>query len=305
MDTLDSLKKKLDTSKSVKKVVSTMKSLAAANIKKYEKAVLSLEKYKENIDLGLQAILSSEQSDDFLEKSKYILPNNGTSKNPKKIAVLFGSNQGLCGRFNDRVIEFFYEELKQERREDYIIISVGNRLDMLLDGKNLKSDHSIPIALSLEAIVEVVYDLLNLVDAIRKKGCTDSSTLYYTHFDSTVSGTVIKQQLLPLDKSDFQEISKRKWETNNIPMWKVNTDIILKDLLRQYLFTMLYSTITNSVASEMKNRMMTLDNAEKNIEDIVANTSLIYNQKRQGVITSELLDVVSGAQVAKRKKKKS
>ena len=73
-------------------------------------------------------------------------------------------------------------------------------------------------------------------------------------------------------------------------------------LLKQYIFVGLNNALINSIASEQKNRLITLQNAENNINDLIRTKNLEYNQKRQGTITSELLDVVTGYAVAKKRK---
>ena len=78
---------------------------------------------------------------------------------------------------------------------------------------------------------------------------------------------------------------------------------MIVDLLKQYIFVGLNDALVNSIASEQKNRLLTLQNAENNINDLIRTKNLEYNQKRQSTITNELLDVVTGYSVSKRKKK--
>ena len=117
-----------------------------------------------------------------------------------------------------------------------------------------------------------------------------------------MNGTLTKTRLIPVDKKILENAQKKVWPTNNIPYWQINSKTLIVDLLKQYIFVGLNNALINSIASEQKNRLITLQNAENNINDLIRTKNLEYNQKRQGTITSELLDVVTGYAVAKKRK---
>ena len=123
METLNNIKQLLDTSKNIQQVVNTMKVISSVNIKKYEKITQSIYSYKNNIDMGLQAIMTFNRDFNININDINLLKNEENSKN---LIVIFGSNQGLCGRFNDRIINFLLEDL--EEKEENILITVGDRL---------------------------------------------------------------------------------------------------------------------------------------------------------------------------------
>lgn len=117
MDNLNSLKNELKSTRELKAIVSTMKTLAMANVKKYQKIGVNILKYKSNVDMGLQAIL--EQHPILLEQMGnaenpgYFGERSGVSPASRHLIIVIGSNQGLCGRFNDRVVDFFLENTKK------------------------------------------------------------------------------------------------------------------------------------------------------------------------------------------------
>ena len=307
MESLDSLNKKLKTSSSVKQVVSTMKTLAAANIKRYEKAANSLFIFKKNIELGLQGILSEIPQLSLL--SKYF----SSEESAKNVIIAFGSNSGLCGRFNDRVCEFLLNEFKNAKeklensdkkhtRDEFYLITVGVRLQMLLENKGFNSDKSINAPSSINYAVSTVSELLETIDIIREESGIKRVFLFYTSYDNSEGNSVLKERLLPLDEEIFKKIKDKQWPTNNIPYWRTDTRELVSDYLELHIFTSIYNALMNSLSSEQKNRLMTLQNAEKNIQDIIESTRKEYNQRRQTVITSELIDVVTGFQVSKKKK---
>ncbi len=298
METLENLKKTLDTSKSVKQVVSTMKALSAANIKKYEKIVKTLLSYRSNIELALQGIMiyNKEINVNDLEFIK-----NSKKEEEKNLIIAFGSNQGLCGRFNDKVMNFVVDDLPNMKNNKIII--VGERLNMLISGKNLNISKVIPVPNSIENISNTIYELLTIIEKEIKEKTSNKVFLYYTENDETPMGTLTKSRLIPISKKILENAKNKVWPTNNIPYWQVDTKVLISDLLKQYIFIALNNALANSMASEQKNRLITLQNAENNIKDLIREKNLEYNQKRQTTITSELLDVVSGFTVSKRKKK--
>lgn len=298
METLDNLKKTLDTSKSIKQVVSTMKALSGANIKKYEKIVKILYTYKSNVELALQAIM---MHNDKININELEFIGQSKNKKAKNLVVVFGSNQGLCGRFNDKIANFTIDDI-QNTDENKVIV-VGERLSMLLSNTKLKIFKTIPVPNSIENISNTIYELLTVIEKEIEEKTVNKVFLYYTANDDTMNGTLTKTRLIPIDKKILENAQKKVWPTNNIPYWQIDTKTLVVDLLKQYMFVGLNDALVNSIASEQKNRLLTLQNAENNINDLIRTKNLEYNQKRQSTITNELLDVVTGYSVAKKKKK--
>ena len=295
MDTLDSLKKELESTKNLQGIVSTMKSIAAVNIKKFEKTAINIVKYQSNIDLGIQAIVS--QQPNIIKLINYL--EQKTEKNTKKrdVVIIVGSNQGLCGRFNDRVVEYYLNNNKTDVNS--YVISVGDRITSLLKAKKVKIEKNFSIPNSDDLINDLVYDLFGIIeqnlDNLRKV------LIYFTAHTSDGIGNLTKKRVIPLEKKYFEKLKNKKWPTNNIPYWRVQSKQLVSDLIDQLIFSNIYLTISSSMASEQRNRLITLQGAEQNIKDHITELTLRYNQKRQNVITSELIDVVSGAKALKRK----
>ena len=284
METLDNLKKTLDTSKSIKQVVSTMKALSGANIKKYEKIVKILYTYKSNVELALQAIM---MHNDKININELEFIGQSKNKKAKNLVVVFGSNQGLCGRFNDKIANFTIDDI-QNIDENKVIV-VGERLSMLLSNTKLKIFKTIPVPNSIENISNTIYELLAVIEKEIEEKTINKVFLYYTANDDTMNGTLTKTRLIPIDKKILENAQNKVWPTNNIPYWQIDTKTLAVDLLKQYIFVGLNDALVNSIASEQKNRLITLQNAENNINDLIRTKNLEYNQKRQSTITNELL----------------
>lgn len=293
METLNSLKKTLDTSKSIKQVVSTMKALSAANIKKYEKMVKILYAYRSNIEMGIQAMMIFGKNLKISD-IEYIKKTGN-----KNLSIVFGSNQGLCGRFNDRIKNFVLNDIHDISNNQIVVI--GERLLNLMEITELNIIKSIYLPNSIENSASTIYEVLQIIDEKLKNEEINNVFLYYTMSDDTVNGTPTKTRLIPIDKKLLENAKNKVWPTNNLPYWQIKNEVLIADLLKQYIFTILNSALVNSITSEQKNRLITLQSAETNINELIRNKNLEYNQKRQSTITSELLDVVVGYQVSKKR----
>ena len=265
-------------------------------LSKYEKIVKVLYDYRSNIELALQALMMYNDVNinelDFVKNSK--------DKKEKNLAIIFGSNQGLCGRFNDKIMNFVVDDIKSSDKTKIII--VGERLNMLMSNTKLNIEKSIPVPNSIDNISSTIFDILEVIEKEIKNKTSDKVFLYYIANDDTMNGTLTKTRLIPVDKKILENAQKKVWPTNNIQYWQINSKTLIVDLLKQYIFVGLNNALINSIASEQKNRLITLQNAENNINDLIRTKNLEYNQKRQGTITSELLDVVTGYAVAKKRK---
>ncbi len=295
MDSLDSLKKDIKSTKDLQNIISTMKAVASVNIKKYEKTALNLYRYRDNIDLGIQAILQK-----YPEMLKHIDYTENIYEQSKKnnIVIVIGSNQGLCGRFNDKNVEFFIENEFENRDNNYVIV-IGDRIEGIIQSKGINIDKKFSTPNSLNNITNLVYDLFEIIET--KKCEIKKAVIYFTSYNTKNNGNLTKKKIFPLEKKYFEKLQQKVWPTNSIPFWRIESKNLISDLIEQYIFCNLYFSISNSMAAEQRNRLLTLQGAEENIKEHMASTILKYNQTRQGVITSELIDVATGSRFLKKK----
>ncbi|MDJ0509852.1 MAG: F0F1 ATP synthase subunit gamma, partial [Crocosphaera sp.] len=123
MSNLEIFKRKIDTAEDLQSVVKTMKALAAVSIRQYEKAVISLETYDKTLEIGLQILLKNDPQ---------ILLNTENSSTIKQHlgVVIFGSDQGMCGQFNEKIANYSIEKIKSLHisKNQLILLTIGLRL---------------------------------------------------------------------------------------------------------------------------------------------------------------------------------
>lgn len=290
MENLDSLKKELKSTQELKEAVSTMKALAAANIKKYEKIVANVIKYQSNIDLGIQAIL--KQYPDILSYIDYIENSYSKEKTGQNILIVIGSNQGLCGRFNDKITDFFIENIQPEQNR--FIVTIGDRINLLVASKKLLIDRHFAVPNSHKQILNLVDELFDIIEKKLVNKNLAKVSIYFTSYTNKNKEALIRKKVLPLEKKYFEKLKNKQWPTNNIPCWRIEVKKLTSDFIQQYIFVSIYLSLVSSMSAEQFSRLTTLQRAEQNIKDRIAELNLKYNQTRQNMITSELLDTIAG-----------
>lgn len=288
-DTIQSLKRKIGKARTLDSVVRTMKTLAALNIRQYEEAIRSLDEYYRNVEFGLAASLHEERQPFRFRavSGKQTIP---------AIAVVFGSDQGLVGQFNDLLAEIALATLKRLQGRFYVL-SIGERMQQRLSDHGIRSELLFDVPNAVSAITPLTGDLLSAIERIREREALFELYLFY---HMPVSGELyqpVSKRVLPLDENWAHEIM-----TNAAPKGKPfpempnGVETTRWALLREYLFVSLFRACAESLAAENASRLSAMQRAEKNIDELLDEFTRSYNERRQADIDEELFDVISGFQ---------
>jgi F-type H+-transporting ATPase subunit gamma len=285
-DSIASLRHKISSAEELKSVVRSMKTIASSSIGQYETAVRSLDEYYNTVQLGLTACFSQVEVPQA--------PINPTQTiSPAVVAIVFGSDQGLVGQFNESMVEFVIESLaKLSPRK--IAWTVGDRIQSRLLDTALKAEHSFALPNSIHAITTLMGKVLTELEKQRALGSIDQVFLFYHRPASGSIYQPVCQQLLPLDKSWQSSLARMDWPSNNLPEVIQERDQTLRALLREYIFVSLYRACAESLASENASRLAAMQRAEKNIDEQQADLNRTFHRLRQSGIDEELFDVISG-----------
>jgi F-type H+-transporting ATPase subunit gamma len=295
MNTLEGLRSKIDGAKDISSVVKTMKAVAASNIGQYELAMESLGDYYETIALGLAACLRQENL-----KTKH---HNTSIKNKIETPVgiiVFGSDQGLVGRFNDSLTEFVSESMKKIAGKK-ITWAVGERIQLLLQdsGYNVKEHFAVPGSIS--TVSKLVSEILSKAQERIQKGEIESLYLFYNQPKEGKNYAPAMQRLLPLDEIWQKQFTTHQWPTKTIPQIIGSLENTTTALIREYLFVSLFKACSESLACENASRLAAMQRAEKNIDELLDTLNHTFHRLRQSSIDEELFDVVSGFEALKDK----
>jgi F-type H+-transporting ATPase subunit gamma len=298
-DTTASLRHKIKSAGDLQSVVRTMKSLAASSIVQYERSVSALGDYARTVELGLGICFRGIGNADA--------PAGEAKRADAGVidAVVFGSDQGLVGQFNDLVADYAVKTLKgltdplrDRSRSQPRVWAVGERVQARLADAGLAPVGNFTVPSSVAAITALVGEILVATEAHQRQG--EFSTLYL-FYNRPTSGAVyapVARRLLPLDESWRRSLTEDPWPTNNLPEaiggdTRADTGT-LRALIREHLFVSLFRACAESLASENASRLAGMQRADKNIDELLEALNGKFHRLRQSGIDEELFDVISG-----------
>jgi len=286
METLESLSRKIGSAEDLQSIVRTMKALAAVSIRQYERAVESLDGYRRTILLGLQASLRNN-------------PHRTAARPTPKGrlgAVVFGSDQGMCGQLNDQIAAHALDAMDSLAvpRDRRTVLAVGERVAARLEDAGQPVEATLAVPGSVAGITPGVQDVLGVIEDWNARRGIERIVLFFSDF---VSGATYRPEtlpLLPIDREWLARLEKEPWPTHVLPAFTMDWDGLFSALVREYLFVSLYRAFAESLASENASRLASMQGAERNIDDRLRQLKTEFHQQRQTTITGELLDIVSG-----------
>jgi F-type H+-transporting ATPase subunit gamma len=284
-DTLASLRRKMDGAEKLEGVVRTMKAMAASSIGQYEAAVRALADYGRCVELGLGACLRAESPSRVEHPPR---PGNASVG-----AVVFGSDQGLVGRFNEVIADFAKETLDGIPGEK-TVWAVGERVFQHLKDGGMKLAGQFMVPSSVAAITPLVGQIQLESEARRSKGEYAQLYVFHNRFKSAALYEPAGQRLLPLDAQWRERLTSLHWPGAMLPETLSGRGVTLTALVREYLFISLYKACAESLASENGSRLAAMQRAEKNIESLSAALRQSFYRLRQSSIDEELFDVIAG-----------
>lgn len=287
MQTIESLKRRIKSAGDLLSVVKTMKALAAVSIRQYQKAVESLDDYNRTVEMGLQIVLQDRM---------HHLTQTKTSPAKKMGAVIFGSDQGLCGQINEQISLFALEDMKAQgvKKENRRILAVGARVADYIEDAGQPIDELLNTPGSTAGITPLVQEIIMIIEEWHFKNNLDYFILYYNDYLSGSNYQPHRVQLLPVNQDWLKGIARKKWDSKSLPIYRMDGDRIFSSLVREYLFVSIYRAFAESLASENASRLTSMQNAEKNIEEQLLDLHVQFHRTRQMTITEELLDIVAG-----------
>jgi F-type H+-transporting ATPase subunit gamma len=286
METAESLKRSIAITQELQSVVKTMKALAGVNIRTYEKSAHAVAEYNRTVEMGLQIAL--QQIEAHALPPKY-------APGRKLGAIIFGSDQGMCGLLNDQVVSHATRALQKMaiRRESQVTVAVGARAANQLEDLGRTVEASVKVPTSIMAITPAVEEVLQKIEEWHTERGIELVVLFYARPFSGAWYRVVGVRLLPVDIEWINGLKAKPWPSKVIPMFTMDKTQLFQALIREYLFVSLFRAFAESLASENASRLASMQVAERNIEDRLRALTAESRQLRQSSITSELLDIIA------------
>jgi len=285
-DSLEALRNRVEGAQDLQAVVRTMKAMSASSITQYENAVNALHGYYANVQQGLSICLKQTQN------QLNLLHNNEQSA--PVVLIVFGSDQGLVGQFNDQLAQYVLQQQESMASKPQVWV-VGERMFDRLQNTGLDVQAKFNVPSSVKGVTPLIGDLLLATEHLWSKNLHSPLQLFYQK-PAEQSGQYKPHmnQLLPIDTSWLKLLQTQQWLGPSLPEVLGTPVLTLHALVREYLFVSMYQACAESLASENASRLIAMQRAEKNIEEMLSNLQQEYHHQRQDNIDAELFDVVAG-----------
>ena len=277
----EELGRKIGSARDLQSIVRSMKALAASNIGQYERAVAALRDYYRTVELAVRACSGA---------AARASPPKASTGAALVGALVYGSDQGLVGRFNEALAEFVTRSLGALPGRTTRIWVVGERMGALMatPARTFEAPNSV------DAIGGLVGEML--IDMAAAEESREIQELYVFHNAPGPAATYapVMRRLLPLDARWQSDMAAIPWPTGKIPEVIQGGESALAAFIREYLFILLFQACAESLASENASRLAAMQRAEKNIEDMLDEMNRRFHRIRQESIDEELFEVISG-----------
>jgi len=289
VESMEALARRISSAEDLRSIVRTMKALASASIRRSEEAARAVADYDRTVRLGLQAALRDVAPGERLAETE-------EARGRAVLAVVLGSDQGLCGPVNERVAGRALSELRARAGGlgAQRVVAVGARMAPLLEEAGARVGRRLPAAAGLAGVTPLASRLLLAVEEGRAGGAELDVTLYFARRVAAAGFEAHARRLLPLDRRWLAALRARPWPTRCLPDWPGPRADLLAVLVREYLFVSLFRAQVDALASEHASRLAAMQAAERNIDERLGELRALHRRVRQTAITSELMDVVSG-----------
>ncbi len=300
---LKELRTRIEAVKSTEKITSAMKMVAAARLRKAQILIDSSSGYKNTLQTAANRILADIRQEEIIKKTKISLPSMMTENHDAKkyLLLVFSSDKGLCGSYNSNINKFARKHIDelQKAGKDVRILCFGKKSYMFL-----KKHYPEQIIGNIDNIAKKGPDfaesseIAQKILEICKNENADICEAVFAKFNSAISREIVAFQLFPIKIEESEPTSDKPINVFGDAYYgyEPNRNEFLERLLPMIFTANVFSLIVQSQASEHGARMSSMDNATRNAKDMISELTLRYNTIRQSAITTELIEIIAGAE---------
>lgn len=301
---LKELRTRIEAIKSTKKITSAMKMVAASGLRRAQGLIGKCEIYNNNLKTSAMRVIYDLKNEETEKGITHIYPDilTGKGKNKNYLLVVISSDKGLCGGYNAYVAKAVISRINELQSQDkeVKIICVGKKARDII-----KRKYAELIVDTIEGVArkganyDEAVDIANPILAAYEKGEFDVVEIVSSVFISAITREIEARQFLPMPilenatKDSPENLNKvgnafYDYEPDKMEMLEGLSIMIVKAVI--------FNAIVQAQASEQGARMASMDNATRNASDVVSRLTLRYNGIRQSAITTELTEIISGAE---------
>ena len=283
---LKEVKQRIQSVKNTQKITSAMKLISAAKLRRAQSAIEGVRPYQSKLDEMLVSFLSGSDT--------VSTPFTRVSEPKRVVVVAVSSNSSLCGSFNASVIRLAKEVIAGHSPVEGRVVEVYPVGKKMADSLR-KEGCTLNDALMPQAVAPQYAPVAQVADELMKRfaaGEIDRVELVYTHFHSAAKQVPVRETFLPID---IQSMNKETAHSLSDFIVEPSKEELVSRLLPRVIALRLYTALLDSIAAEHAARMLAMQIATDNADDLITTLVREYNKSRQQAITNELLDIVSGS----------
>ncbi|WP_018132964.1 ATP synthase F1 subunit gamma [Effusibacillus pohliae] len=279
------IRRRIRSIKNTQQITKAMKMVAAARLRRAQERVGLARPYAAKLEEVIGSIARA-----------------GGARHPmlvkrpvKKVGyVVFSADRGLAGSFNAQVIRHALNEFKGKSRDEYVIFAIGRK------SRDFFRKRGYPVVGEITGLPDfpAFSDIKRIAESIVKlyeDGTYDEVHLIYNKFNSPISQVPVTKQILPLQDVGGETADQPKANY----LYEPSEEEVLDALLPKYAETLIYSALLESKASEFGARMTAMGNATDNAAEMISTLTLSLNRARQAAITTQITEIVGGAEALK------
>ena len=281
MANLKEIRGRIKSITSIQKVTSAMKMVAAAKLRTSQSNMEQCRPYSNKISILLNDLLSDCDNINFDLMQKREVS--------KTLYVVITSDRGMAGAFNTNILKKAQSDIDVDGKDQARIISIGKKSRDYFKNRNFDiiSEHiDFWGELNFDHAINIGNEIVDLF--ISKK--VDKVKIYYNEFKNLATQVIKDVDFLPLKQFDSNE-NKKQLDR----LFEPSKEDILRSLIPKYINVQIWQFLLESYASEQAARMLAMENATDNAGDMIKDLGLQYNKARQSAITTEIIEIVSGA----------
>ena len=306
-DSMRDIKRRIKSVSSTKQITHAMELVAGAKMQKARAQADARRAYTDYLIDTMHLIAGALKKE---ESSEFLRPGKGD----KDLFIVITSDKGLAGSFNQNLLKFAASEMEKSAGGAAVIVAGAKGLDFFK-----RRNYEIIGAFSGESdkpSVELSHEVGNMASEAFLSGAYHDVFVIYNRFVSMISQEPSIVHLLPLTKEELAEKkdeidTRRRDEIHevrenhfkdaniNFMLFEPSASYMASRLIPYYVDNAVYGALLESAAGELSSRRMAMENATDNADEILADLNLRYNRARQGAITQEITEIISGAEAAK------
>lgn len=272
------IKSRIQATQKTSQITKAMNMVSASKMKRAERLIRQFSNFTEKVGAITGHLIASDDGD-LRHPLLDVRPVSST------LFVVVTSDRGLAGPYNSNVFKELTRQMKEASQP--LLLTIGKKAQSFMRSRSMTSINPVSFLHRDEVNFGMVKAIVQQITIGYESGEFDEVKIIFNHYVNTLTQEVKVQQLLPIVTSDDETLDSYEFEGG--------PQAIIDQLLPVYIENMVYSALLDSKASEHASRMTAMQSATDNAKDIIRQLNLFYNRARQASVTSELTDIIGGA----------